>query len=69
MATRELHRRHLAGRQVRREPTRSCNPATGEVLDEVAASDADDVDEAVAAAAGAFDAWSRDDAPRSASRS
>jgi 1-pyrroline dehydrogenase len=35
------------------------NPATGEVLDEVASSDAIDVDEAVAAAAGAFDEWSR----------
>jgi 1-pyrroline dehydrogenase len=35
------------------------NPATGEVLDEVASSDAVDVDEAVAAAAGAFDEWAR----------
>jgi 1-pyrroline dehydrogenase len=35
------------------------NPATGEVLDEVASSDAADVDAAVAAAAGAFDEWAR----------
>jgi acyl-CoA reductase-like NAD-dependent aldehyde dehydrogenase len=35
------------------------NPATGELLDEVAASDGDDVDEAVAAAADAFGSWSR----------
>ena len=33
------------------------NPATGEVLDEVASSDAADVDAAVAAAAAAFDEW------------
>jgi 1-pyrroline dehydrogenase len=33
------------------------NPATGELLDEVAASDAEDVNEAVAAAAAAFPAW------------
>jgi 1-pyrroline dehydrogenase len=33
------------------------NPATGEVLDEVASSDAADVDAAVAAAGGAFDEW------------
>ena len=35
------------------------NPATGELLDEVAASTSDDVDEAVAAAAEAFGTWSR----------
>jgi 1-pyrroline dehydrogenase len=35
------------------------NPATGEVLDEVASSDAPDVDRAVAAAAAAFDEWAR----------
>ncbi len=35
------------------------NPATGEVLDEVASSDTVDVDEAVAAAAAAFEEWSR----------
>jgi 1-pyrroline dehydrogenase len=35
------------------------NPATGELLAEVAASTSDDVDEAVAAAAAAFGAWSR----------
>jgi 1-pyrroline dehydrogenase len=35
------------------------NPATGEVLDEVASSDAADVDGAVAAAAAAFDEWAR----------
>ena len=35
------------------------NPATGEVLDEVASSDTVDVDEAVAAAAGAFEEWAR----------
>ena len=35
------------------------NPATGELLDEVAASARDDVDEAVAAAAAAFGPWSR----------
>jgi 1-pyrroline dehydrogenase len=34
------------------------NPATGEVLDEVPASGPEDVDEAVAAAAGAFASWS-----------
>jgi 1-pyrroline dehydrogenase len=34
------------------------NPATGEVLDEVAASSAADIDEAVAAAAAAFPSWS-----------
>ena len=34
------------------------NPATGEVLDEVPASDAADVDDAVGAAADAFEAWS-----------
>jgi len=34
------------------------NPATGEVIATVASSDAADVDDAVAAAAGAFDAWS-----------
>jgi 1-pyrroline dehydrogenase len=34
------------------------NPATGEVLDEVPASDAADVDDAVRAAAEAFEAWS-----------
>ncbi len=34
------------------------NPATGEVLDEVPASDATDVDDAVSAAADAFEAWS-----------
>jgi 1-pyrroline dehydrogenase len=33
------------------------NPATGEVLDEVAASDSGDVDDAVAAAKDAFGAW------------
>ena len=35
------------------------NPATGEVLDEVAASGREDVDAAVAAAAGAFESWSQ----------
>jgi 1-pyrroline dehydrogenase len=35
------------------------NPATGEVLDEVASSDRVDVDDAVVAAAGAFEEWSR----------
>jgi len=35
------------------------NPATGEVLDEVASSDAADVDAAVATAAAAFEEWSR----------
>ncbi len=35
------------------------NPATGAVLDEVPSSDQADVDDAVAAAAGAFDEWSR----------
>ncbi|MEX2253924.1 MAG: gamma-aminobutyraldehyde dehydrogenase [Acidimicrobiia bacterium] len=35
------------------------NPATGEVLDEVASSDAADVDAAVAAAAAAFEEWER----------
>src|SRR5262245_13172441 len=35
------------------------NPATGAVLDEVASSEKADVDEAVAAAAGAFEEWSR----------
>jgi 1-pyrroline dehydrogenase len=35
------------------------NPATGELLAEVAASGAEDVDEAVAAATAAFDSWSR----------
>ncbi len=35
------------------------NPATGELLDEVAASTSDDVDEAVGAATEAFGAWSR----------
>ena len=35
------------------------NPATGALLDEVAASTSDDVDEAVAAAAAAFGTWSR----------
>ncbi len=35
------------------------NPATGEVLDEVASSDAVDVDEAVSAASSAFEEWSR----------
>ena len=34
------------------------NPATGEVIATVASSDAADVDDAVAAAEGAFDAWS-----------
>lgn len=34
------------------------NPATGEPLTEVAAGDAEDIDTAVAAAAGAFGAWS-----------
>ncbi len=34
------------------------NPATGEVIGAVASSDADDVDAAVKAAAGAFDDWS-----------
>ncbi len=35
------------------------NPATGALLEEVAASTSDDVDEAVAAAAAAFGTWSR----------
>src|SRR5262249_21122623 len=35
------------------------NPATGEVLDEVASSEGSDVDEAVAAAGAAFESWSR----------
>jgi 1-pyrroline dehydrogenase len=35
------------------------NPATGEVLDEVASSDRADVDDAVAAATAAFEEWSR----------
>ncbi|MET1003633.1 MAG: gamma-aminobutyraldehyde dehydrogenase [Acidimicrobiia bacterium] len=35
------------------------NPATGELLDEVAASDREDVDEAVGAASAAFESWSR----------
>ena len=38
------------------------NPATGELLDEVAASDRVDVDEAVAAAGAAFGEWSPHDA-------
>ena len=48
-------------------PTRCSNPATGEVLDEVASSDAADVDDAVAAAAAAFDEWSNT-TPRAALR-
>ena len=34
------------------------NPATGDLLTEVAAGDAEDIDTAVAAAASAFGAWS-----------
>ncbi len=44
------------------------DPATGEPLDEVASSDAADVDDAVAAAADAFDAWSDTHARGSAAR-
>ena len=48
-------------RRAAARPTRCSNPRPASRLDEVASSDAADVDDAVAAAAAAFDGWSQPD--------
>ena len=69
MARRELHRRHLAAPRSPARPTRCCNPATGEVLDEVAVERrAPTSTTRSRPRPAAFEAWSPHDAPRSGSR-
>ena len=66
--TRELHRRHVGAGPRAGAPTTCVNPATGEVIAEVAEPDAADVDAAVAAAAGGVRRVVADDARGSGPR-
>jgi acyl-CoA reductase-like NAD-dependent aldehyde dehydrogenase len=63
----EVYRNYIGGRWVEARAggrLQSRDPATGEVVAEVAQSDASDAADAVAAAKAAFDAWRRFPAPR-----
>jgi aldehyde dehydrogenase (NAD+) len=64
-----VYKNYIGGRWVEShtgEVFPSINPANGEVLGEVTRSDAQDVDNAVQAAAAAFDSWRKTPAPKRA---